>query len=273
MSQLFSMVGFEMKMSDDTSARSIKVVLLCGQSVSSRMMFHGLSECAEISVIRERAVPNVEKLRRRMKKLGVVSTVGQSLFILLSKALRIVHGKRFDTLKSELGLVDDPIPRGVVTDVESINCSSVVEKIAAVKPDLVVVNGTRIISSKVLNAINVPVVNTHMGITPRYRGVHGGYWAVAEGDLDHFGVTVHKVDAGIDTGGVLYQATIKPSKDDTFITYPLLQMSAAIPLVQRVIGDVSAGTLTECDGVGPSKLWYHPSIFQYLYLWVMHGRR
>ena len=60
------------------------------------------------------------------------------------------------------------------------------------------VNGTRIISSRVLDSIGCPIINTHAGITPRYRGVHGGYWALAEGHPEEVGTTVHLVDKGIE---------------------------------------------------------------------------
>jgi folate-dependent phosphoribosylglycinamide formyltransferase PurN len=70
----------------------------------------------------------------------------------------------------------------------------------AINPDLVIVNGTRIISKKVLSSINSKFVNIHVGITPKYRGVHGTYWALVNNDVENSGVTVHFVDEGIDTG-------------------------------------------------------------------------
>ena len=63
------------------------------------------------------------------------------------------------------------------------------------------------------------------GITPLYRGVHGAYWALAEGRRDLCGVTVHRVDAGIDTGEVLAQVLIDPTPQDNFVTYPWLQVA------------------------------------------------
>ena len=81
----------------------------------------------------------------------------------------------------------------------------------SLRPDLVVVHGTRIISARVLASAGCPVVNMHAGITPRYRGVHGGYWALAEQHPDWVGTTVHLVDAGIDTGGILAQNTFEVS--------------------------------------------------------------
>jgi len=70
-------------------------------------------------------------------------------------------------------------------------------------PDVVVVNGTRIIAEKVLHSVPATFLNTHSGITPLYRGAHGGYWALVKKDRANCGVTIHVVDAGIDTGGIV----------------------------------------------------------------------
>lgn len=50
-----------------------------------------------------------------------------------------------------------------------------------------IVNGTSIISSKVLNAIGAIFINTDVGITPEYRRVHRGFWALRNGHKDNFG--------------------------------------------------------------------------------------
>src|SRR5690606_24425483 len=94
--------------------------------------------------------------------------------------------------------------------VPSVNATQCIDLVQKIEPDIVVVNGTRIISKKVLDAVPVSFINTHVGITPKYRGVHGAYWALACGDTDNCGVTVHLVDKGIDTGGILKQAVIAP---------------------------------------------------------------
>ena len=54
--------------------------------------------------------------------------------------------------------------------------------LAMLKPDVVLVIGTRIIGKQTLAGINVPVVNFHSGINPNYRGQAGGYWALASGE-------------------------------------------------------------------------------------------
>ena len=87
------------------------------------------------------------------------------------------------------------------TDLPNTECrrsttSGTVALLTSLRPVVVVVNGTRIIAARVLESAGCPVVNLHAGITPRYRGVHGGYWALAERHPEWVGTTVHLVDPG-----------------------------------------------------------------------------
>jgi methionyl-tRNA formyltransferase len=101
--------------------------------------------------------------------------------------------------------------------------------------------------------------------------VHGGYWALANEDAAHCGVTVHLVDRGIDTGDVLYQETISPTDKDSFNTYPLLQLTRAIPLMKQALRDVSQRTLHPQKPDLPSRLWYHPTLWEYASVYLKRG--
>jgi methionyl-tRNA formyltransferase len=137
---------------------------------------------------------------------------------------------------------------------------------------LILVNGTRIISSKVLDSVSARFINSHVGITPKYRGVHGGYWAIANDDAQNFGVTIHEIDTGIDTGDVLYQKTLTCSSNDNFITYPLIQTAGAIELLLIAMEEFNKDLLNPIKSVSTkSKLWYHPTLWNYLYLRLKKG--
>ena len=110
-----------------------------------------------------------------------------------------------------------------------------------------------------------------MGVTPKYRGVHGGYWALAMNDNENCGVTVHIVDQGIDTGGVLYQGLIHANESDNFNTYPIHQIAKAIPLMKTALDDVKNNCINIKDGIHPSRLWYHPTILEYIKHWIQLG--
>lgn len=142
-----------------------------------------------------------------------------------------------------------------------------------IAPDAIVVIGTRIISREVLNSIPAKFINIHAGITPKYRNVHGAYWAVVNNDYDNCGVTVHLVDPGIDTGSIIYQQTIKIKKEDNFVTYPFLQLAEGIILLKQALKNIFEEKLVLKKGMQESKLWYHPTILQYLYYRIVHNKK
>jgi folate-dependent phosphoribosylglycinamide formyltransferase PurN len=140
----------------------------------------------------------------------------------------------------------------------------VIAELISTNPDAVVVFGTRIIKEKILNACNAPFINMHMGITPLYRGVHGGYWALACNDAEHCGVTVHLVDKGIDTGSVIEQRIIHIQKNDNFITYPYIQFGEGIELYSKALKMIDEHCLKTKTVDLPSKIWSHPTIMEYM---------
>jgi len=254
--------------------KKIRIVMLCGKDQSSRIMYNGLASFADIEcVILEEKVSGIIMIQRRMKKLGVIAATGQLLFIIINKLLAKIAVGRIKQLMIEYQFNDEDFPRDITKAVDSINCNDAINKLKKIQPDAVVVNGTRIISKNVLSAINAPFINTHMGITPKYRGVHGGYWALANGDPDNCGVTVHLVDQGIDTGGVLYQDIICTDDRDSFNTYSVHQIAKAIPLMKAALNDVREKRVNVRQGVLPSHLWYHPTLLEYVTHWVQKGVR
>ena len=172
-------------------------------------------------MIVEGPVSRAQLLRLRLRRLGWLTVAGQLGFMALQRAQDRLSRRRIAEIKRQAGL-DDRLPAGVpVIHVASVNAPECMAHFAALNPAVVVVVGTRIIEAAVLRAVGVPFINYHAGITPKYRGVHGGYWALAQGDRDNCGVTVHLIDPGIDTGGVLYQARIAPARADKSRPIPI----------------------------------------------------
>lgn len=161
--------------------------------------------------------------------------------------------------------------------VTSVNSPETINLLKGLQPRVVVVNGTRIISSEVLDSVNCPIVNIHAGLTPRYRGVHGGYWALAEGHPENVGTTVHLVDSGIDTGRVLARVCFDTSPADSIVTYPYLHLSAGLPLlvdsVRTVLDRQQMAPIDDDSFLADSRLFSHPTIWDYIRLWTTKGVR
>lgn len=243
------------------------IVLLIDHSDLSRIVYHALAEEFDIDVVvREAKVPRSTFLKRRLKKLGWRIVLGQILFAkCMVPLLKRESTRRRGEIMLHYELNESPIPAERVTDVHSVNDTQTITLLQQISPRVIIVNGTRILEEKLLRASDSIFLNTHVGITPLYRGVHGGYWAQASCDPDHFGVTIHKIDKGIDTGDIIAQAFTVADPADNFSTYPLLQMAIAIPILKQAIRDALSGKLeTTSAPAGKSKLWTHPTIFQYL---------
>ena len=84
-------------------------------------------------------------------------------------------------------------------------------------------------------------VNLHPALLPRHRGPIPLAWALREGD-GRFGVTWHRMDAELDTGGILAQSSI-PIDDDDFeiMDFGPKLGAAAFALLPGVLERIAAG--------------------------------
>jgi folate-dependent phosphoribosylglycinamide formyltransferase PurN len=251
-----------------------RILLLCRDDNTSKSVYNALRKSFDdVVVLCEDHVSRSEMVKRRMKRIGFVETAGQVLFILaVSPLLKRKSQKRIDEIKHKYGL-DESETNWHVTRVKTINSSEAQKAIRQINPDVVIVNGTRIISKKTLQSINAPIINMHAGITPTYRGVHGAYWALAEGRPDLVGTTVHFIDEGIDTGSIIKQVSFPTMSEDNFTTYPYLHTAAGIPALIDAVKAVLEGEVKKEKSISdkPSKLHYHPTIWKYLWGKIRNG--
>jgi folate-dependent phosphoribosylglycinamide formyltransferase PurN len=252
----------------------VKIMLLAIEGDATNILYHKLSEEANIAgVLIEQPVSRSFLLFRRIQKLGLLKVIGQLLFIPATVLLKLVSNKRIQEILKENNLSVSSIPGSLIKKVDNVNSEQAVAYIKEIAPELIIVSGTRIISKDVLNAVKVKFINIHTGITPLYRGVHGGYWALTMRDPVNCGVSVHLIDAGIDTGQIIEQARIFPTPKDNFITYPYLQLSKGIELLQEIQHQYRTTKVFKDQKapLGRSKLWSHPTLFEYLYFRLVKG--
>jgi folate-dependent phosphoribosylglycinamide formyltransferase PurN len=203
-------------------------------------------------------------LKRRARKIGWFQTAGQFGTMVISR-----FGKRFaQTRSSEIiatsGSQAELSAEIPVTQVSSANARDCLDLISTRKPDVVFLAGCRMLSKTTLAAIPCPVINYHSGINPKYRGLAGGWWARATGDHENYGTTVHLVDAGVDTGGTLYQAFLTPDPRETLLTDSLAMAAGSRDIAVRAVEDALNGNLQTRSSDLPSVQRFHPPIWTYL---------
>jgi len=252
-----------------------KIVILAGKGITTNILYNALNKDFAIdTVILEESISKKKFLKKRINSLGIWKVSGQVLFQLsIAKLLNFFSAKRKKEILQEFNLEVNPLPAEKIIHIKSVNDEECIAALQKINPDVVVVNGTRIISKEVLDCIPAKFVNIHAGITPRYRNVHGAYWALVNNDKDNCGVTVHLVDPGIDTGSIIYQSKISITRDDNFITYPLLQIAEGIIYLKKALHDIFEEKLVLKKGTADSRIWHHPTLRQYLYHRIVHRKK
>jgi phosphoribosylglycinamide formyltransferase-1 len=92
--------------------------------------------------------------------------------------------------------------------------AALVERLRAHDVEWIVLAGfMRVVTPVLLDAFPRRVINIHPALLPAFPGVDGPGQALAYG-VKVAGCTVHLVDAGVDTGPVIAQATVPVLEDD-----------------------------------------------------------
>lgn len=248
----------------------MKIAMLLGKGSSSAILANAVRTWypdAELLFVCEQPASKREMLLHRRRRLGTSVVIGQLLFqSVIVPLIRLRSKNRIVQIFSEYKLNSCPQIFDGALEVSSVNDRQVFEILRNFSPDVVLINGTRIIKPNVLSCVDTPFINTHVGITPMYRGVHGGYWALWNKDPENFGVTLHLVDQGVDTGQPLIQVRLRPTRDDTFVTYPILQQALALNALKEILYGFPRSLKKKQQPCTKnfSRQWFHPTIGQYL---------
>ena len=110
-------------------------------------------------------------------------------------------------------------------------------QLAALAPDAIIVVGYgRIIPQWMIDLPRFGNLNLHASLLPKYRGAAPIQWAIAEGE-QATGVTIMRIDAGLDTGDILTQRELPITPDDTAETLaPKLATMGAALMVDTLRG-------------------------------------
>lgn len=244
-----------------------RVVFLAVDVPLSAIVYNSLNATCKIShVIFENPRSIREIFRSKLQRFGFWNTCGQFLFrALIIPWVNYRSQHRIAELVSKSSINLSPIPRDRITYVNSVNDPGTIKLLQSLAPRVVVINGTRILSKELLQSVPSRFVNIHLGLTPRYRGVYGAYWALVENNQQDCGVTLHQVDEGIDTGCVYWQGRVTPSASDSVTSYGLLQIIPALQELTRIVSMLIKGEEPSVLNVtGQSRLWTHPTFWGYL---------
>jgi methionyl-tRNA formyltransferase len=118
-----------------------------------------------------------------------------------------------------------------------------IAELGKLAPDLIVVVAFgQILPQSILDLPPHGCLNVHTSILPRHRGAAPIQWAILEGDSET-GVTIMKMDAGLDTGPVVAVVRTPILEDDTSATVHDRLAELGAELLVQTIPDYAAGKI------------------------------
>ena len=103
---------------------------------------------------------------------------------------------------------------------EELNDGSLLQKVAKLKPDLIVLAGFLLkVPQNLIVAYPNQIINIHPALLPKYggKGMYGMHIhkAVVDNKEKKTGITIHYVNENYDEGAILFQSSVALSGDDT----------------------------------------------------------
>ena len=217
----------------------MKTILICGPQGNQKALAHKIAKICSLSDI---VVCTGYKSRKR--SFSLVARV------LWQKICSILVGLKFRSVWfGVMNYYESIYPAFPL--VPSLICSDVndrlvIEKVSTIKPELIVVSGTNLLGSQLIDEILKygQVVNLHTGISPYIKGgPNCTNWCLAIREFGLIGNTVMWLSSGIDSGNLIATERTALTGNESLLDLHIKVMEHAHDLYVRCIGSLAGGKL------------------------------
>jgi Formyl transferase len=257
----------------------VKTLLICheGETLDRLAMPRWLasfSTLAGIVVIREKGASTMRRARREIGRVGPLRFLDVLAFRLYYRVFLARADRRWEAARTDELLERYPPVSAPVLVTPNPNSPAVAQFITSAAPDLVVARCKVLLDESIFS---IPARGTfvmHPGVCPEYRNAHGCFWAISGGDFDRVGMTLLRVDRGIDTGAVFGYFTY--SFDSYAESHVVIQWRVVWDNLEPIAATLSAIGSDEAvpvDTTGRrSAIWGHPWLTRY-FRWKLRAWR
>jgi len=126
---------------------------------------------------------------------------------------------------------------------EKIRAPEVQDLLQKLSPDFIVIIAYgQIIPARLLPIPKFGWINLHASLLPKYRGAAPINWAIANGET-RTGLTTMRIDAGMDTGGLLLQRELEIAPNETTPQLAARMAELGAPLLAETLRGLYAGAI------------------------------
>jgi hypothetical protein len=234
------------------------------------------STLAGVVLLHERKQRLWKRIKREVRRVGCLRFLDVLAFRLYYRLFLQARDRRWEQAKlAELRETYPPLkPEVPRLHTHSPNTPEAEQFIREQEPDLVIARCKTLLKESVFAIPPHGTFVMHPGICPEYRNAHGCFWALARHDLDHVGMTLLRIDKGVDTGPVYgyYRCLYDESKDSHIVIQHKVVFDNLDGLRDKLL-EIHAGKAERIDTSGrPSGEWGQPWLTAYL-AWRQWARR
>ena len=233
------------------------------------------SELVGIVVLREKGQRKFKRVRREIERVGVLRFFDVTAFRFYYK---FFHAKK-DTQweQNEIARIRKEYPKlpdVLVLITHSPNSKESENFIKKHSPDVVIARCKVILFKRIFSLASVGTFVMHPGICPEYRNAHGCFWALANGEPENVGMTLLKIDEGVDTGPIYgYYSYDYDSLNESHIRIQNRVVLDNLPQIKDKLLEIEKGQAQRTDVSGrKSGTWGHPWLSRY-FKWKRRARR
>jgi len=141
-------------------------------------------------------------------------------------------------------------------------------------PDIVLARCKVLLKESIFSIPSKGTFVMHPGVCPEYRNAHGCFWALANRDLNKVGMTLLRIDKGVDTGPVFGYYSY--AFDEAQESHIVIQHRVVLENLDALRGkflEIFDGTPVPLNTSGrPSAIWGQPWLSKYL-AWKSHAKK
>lgn len=257
-----------------TSKRTdiVRSILICHED--SRLDRDGLArwlgsftELAGIVVLRERSGRKLQRIKREIKRVGIVRFADVSAFRLYYRLFQSAADTEWEeglleNIGNRFGEIND-VPVLITHSPNSPEAEAFVRECSA---DLMIARCKVILNKRIFGLPTIGTFVMHPGICPEYRNAHGCFWALASEDPANVGMTLLKVDDGVDTGPIYgYYRYQFDAKTESHFRIQTRVVTENLDAIRDKLIEIVSGTAVPIDVRGRrSGLWGHPWMTKYI---------
>ena len=256
---------------DGQTGNAFRSVLICHED--SLLDREGLSrwltsfsDLAGLVVLRERSGRKFQRVKREIKRVGIARFADVSAFRLYYKLFQASADTAWEAaLIADLNMRFGDMDRVPMLVTHSPNSPETEAFIRECSADIMIARCKVILNKRIFTLPSIGTFVMHPGICPEYRNAHGCFWALASGDEKNVGMTLLKVDDGVDTGPIYgyYRYQFDAEKESHFRIQTRVVTENLDAVRDKLIEIVRASAVPVDVHGRKSGAWGHPWMTKY----------